>query len=91
MSPPSDPQRSLRIDPIIAVDHQLGGEGRLQCEIACADAWSNVQDGALATVVGFDPTGWTQVRFCLWSAPPASPQRDTQIYAAGHVSLPAAR
>lgn len=59
-----------------------------QRETASANVHSAVQNGALASVVGFDPSGWTQVKFDLWRNPPAQPQPDTQIYAVGHVSLP---
>jgi hypothetical protein len=75
---------SRRITPITAYSDLAA-----QRDIACADARSTVQYGALATVVGFDPTGWTQVQFCLWLTPPAPPEADTQVYAVGHVSLPA--
>lgn len=43
--------------------------------------------GALATLVGFDPTGWKQVRFSLWAELPALAQ-EAQLYTVGHVALP---
>jgi hypothetical protein len=45
------------------------------------------QPGVLASVAGFDPSGWTMVRFALHTdAPAVSPL--TRIYRVGHVSLP---
>lgn len=54
-------------------------------DTAIADARSRT--GALATVVGFDPTGWKQVRFSLWAEPPEIVQ-GAQLYRVGHVALP---
>ena len=49
---------------------------------------ADVEQGALAAVAGFDPTGWTLVRFRLWRERPAPTGATGQIYAVGHVSLP---
>lgn len=61
-------------------------------ELRRRDSDSAVEDvetgGALAAVVGFDPTGWTQVRFRLWAEIP--PGTAGQAYKVGHMSLPAA-
>lgn len=54
-------------------------------DTAIAEARSRT--GALATVTGFDPREWKQLRFSLWPTPPA-PMADAQIYAVGHVALP---
>ena len=54
-------------------------------DVAIAEARSRAS--ALATVVGFDPTGWKQVRFSLWSALPAQ-TKGAQLYTVGHVALP---
>jgi hypothetical protein len=44
-------------------------------------------DGALAALVGFEPTTWTLVRFQLWAEPPSSDRlEDHRIYSVGHVS-----
>lgn len=42
--------------------------------------------GALATVTGFDPTAWRNIRLSLWSALPEASQ-DAQIYTVGHLAL----
>lgn len=52
---------------------------------AIAEAHSRT--GALATAVGFDPTGWRQVRFSLWASAPTLMQ-EAQLYTVGHVALP---
>ena len=52
---------------------------------AVAEAEASLRDGALAAVVGFDPTGWTKVGFELLATPP---REGEQLYAVGHVSLP---
>jgi hypothetical protein len=57
-------------------------------EGAVAEAEAAVRSGALAAVTGFDPTGWTLVRFQLLREPPV-PMDGAQAYAVGHVSLPA--
>lgn len=56
-----------------------------QRDAALAEACART--GALATVTGFDPTAWKQLRFSLWPTLPA-PKAGTQIYAVGHVALP---
>lgn len=44
---------------------------------------------ALASVVAFEPTHWTLVRFRLLAEPPKDPARSgLRIYNAGHLSLP---
>lgn len=53
-----------------------------------ADADAALDDGALAAVAGFDPTGWTEVRFRLWRALPPRVAETAQVYAVGHMSLP---
>ena len=54
-----------------------------------ADAAETVERGALAAVVGFEPTTWTQVRFALWRAPQEIAPRDgRQAYKVGHMSTP---
>lgn len=41
----------------------------------------------LASVVGFDPTAWTRVRFKLWDRlPEARSDRNVQAYRVGHIS-----
>lgn len=55
---------------------------------AMADARSTLERGALAAVTGFDPGGWTIVRFRLWRTPPQAEGDGFQLYAVGHVSLP---
>ncbi|OKH87927.1 DUF4865 family protein [Thalassospira sp. TSL5-1] len=56
-----------------------------------AKAKSASKAGALVAFTGFDPTGWRQVKFCLW---PRLPEFTAgvdagQTYTVGHVSLPA--
>lgn len=53
-------------------------------DAAIAEAHSRT--GALATVVGFDPAGWKQVRFSLWATLPTT--YEAQLYTVGHVALP---
>ncbi|MFV0665322.1 DUF4865 family protein [Denitromonas sp.] len=49
------------------------------------------EPGALAALVGFDPTAWTQVRFQLWGAAhPPVPGPGVAAYTIGHVSTAAA-
>lgn len=59
-------------------------------EIAAARA-AGEGGGALAVVVGFEPTSWTLVRFCLWRDAPAGDAWSgaAQCYQVGHVSLAA--
>ncbi len=45
--------------------------------------------GALAVVVGFEPAGWSLVRFCLWRDRPDAVS-GVQAYGVGHVSVGAA-
>lgn len=54
-------------------------------DAAIAEARSRTE--ALATVVGFDPTGWKQVRLSLWATLP-EPMPEAQLYTVGHVALP---
>ena len=54
-------------------------------DTAIAEAQSRT--GALATIVGFDPTGWKQIRFSLWAELPVLTQ-EAQLYTVGHVALP---
>lgn len=46
--------------------------------------------GALAVVVGFEPGGWTLVRFCLWRERP-DVAAGVQAYRVGHLSVGEAR
>jgi hypothetical protein len=55
---------------------------------AAAEAHAAIQDGALASVAAFDPTGWTFVRFRLWRDASAAIGRQAQVYSVGHLSLP---
>jgi hypothetical protein len=58
---------------------------------AVAYAETAGHEGALAAVVGFDPTAWTMVQFRLWRALPEGQEHRTQAvqtYRVGHVSLP---
>ena len=55
---------------------------------SAAVATAAVRAGSLATVVGFDPTGWTRVKFELLKSAPAETNDGAQVYAVGHVSLP---
>lgn len=59
-------------------------------EIAAART-AGERAGALAVVVGFEPTSWTLVRFCLWREMPASGawSASDQLYRVGHISLAA--
>jgi hypothetical protein len=43
--------------------------------------------GALAAVVGYEPAGWTLVRFRLWSREPRMEGGVATVYAVGHVSM----
>jgi hypothetical protein len=43
--------------------------------------------GALASVAGFEPTSWTRIRFKLWHEMPKVGE-EVQIYRVGHISLP---
>lgn len=53
---------------------------------ADAETEAAMRAGALAVVTGFDPTGWTRMRFRLWSSPPPSASDAGQSYTVGHVS-----
>ncbi|MCG2585605.1 DUF4865 family protein [Massilia sp. TS11] len=57
----------------------------LQAEECQRAADSMAQEGALAAVAGFDPTGWQVMRFRLWDEVPASVD-PTTVYALGHLS-----
>jgi hypothetical protein len=54
-------------------------------DAAIAEARSRT--GALATIVGVDPTAWKQIRFSLWAELPEIAQ-EAQLYTVGHVALP---
>ncbi|KEP71701.1 hypothetical protein DL1_01465 [Thioclava dalianensis] len=56
-------------------------------ERADAKAQSAMQAGALAAIVGFDPTAWRQLLFSLWPKVPVAAEV-AQIYTVGHVSQP---
>lgn len=45
--------------------------------------------GALASVAGFEPTTWTQLRFRLWAAVPRDLRDGVEAYQVGHLSLSA--
>jgi hypothetical protein len=61
---------------------------RRESEAAVADV---ARDGALASVVGFEPTTWTHVRFRLWREPREVDAGDGVVaYEVGHMSLPGA-
>lgn len=60
---------------------------RRESEEAVADVEGR---GALASVAGFEPTGWTQVRFQLWRDAPRDLRDGVQAYRVGHLSLPTA-
>lgn len=60
---------------------------RRESEDAVADV---ERRGALASVAGFAPTGWTRVRFRLWRDAPGELRDGVQAYQVGHLSLPAA-
>lgn len=55
---------------------------------AVAAAQADVGNGALASLAGYDPTGWSLVRFQLWRSLPAKLSDDAQVYAVGHMALP---
>jgi hypothetical protein len=55
---------------------------------AVSEAKDDVKNGALASVVAFDPTGWALIRFRLWLTPPPAKTADGQLYDVGHVSTP---
>ncbi len=48
-------------------------------------AEADIGRGALACVCGFEPTGWTRVRFRLWQKQPDG-REDMQVYRLGHLS-----
>jgi hypothetical protein len=68
----------------IAPHAELAGLRRRESGAARADV---ARDGALASVVGFEPTTWTQVRFRLWRAAHAVPD-GVLAYEVGHMSTP---
>jgi hypothetical protein len=49
------------------------------------------QGGALASVAGFEPTGWTRVRFRLWADRPPAGGAEAASYRVGHLSAPSLR
>ncbi len=60
-------------------------------EIRALDSESAIEDvekrGALASVVAYEPTTWTRVRFRLWrELNDAEPSSSAQIYKVGYVS-----
>ena len=60
---------------------------RTESEVARTD----LAAGALAAVSAFDPTGWTRLRFRLWTKTQPGLARDgQQLYHVGHVSQPGA-
>ncbi|TXI81559.1 MAG: DUF4865 family protein [Cupriavidus sp.] len=73
---------------VVAIDTNISlADLRAEESKAAAEAVSN--GDALASVVAFEPTGWTLVRFRLLAAPPEDPVRSgLQIYNVGHLSLP---
>ncbi|GGZ02592.1 DUF4865 family protein [Pseudoduganella plicata] len=54
-------------------------------EVAASQAAA--QAGALATLAGFEPVGWSLVRFRLWRERPAE-VAGWQVYEVGHMSVP---
>jgi hypothetical protein len=68
----------------IAPHADLAALRRRESEAAVADV---AREGALASVAGFEPTSWTQVRFRLWPAPRAVPD-GVLAYEVGHMSTP---
>ena len=54
---------------------------------AVTQAQDAIDDGALASTVGFDPTGWTKLHFQLWQTPPTVGDA-VQVYDVGYVALP---
>ncbi|MGE0006068.1 MAG: DUF4865 family protein [Parvibaculaceae bacterium] len=56
---------------------------------AVEEARTSADGAALAHVAGFDPQGWTFVRFRLWrDRPAAAVAGGARLYEVGHVSLP---
>jgi hypothetical protein len=53
---------------------------------AIGRAQEQAQNGALASVTGFDPGLWSLVQFSLWSSPPRG-HLPGQKYRVGHVSI----
>jgi hypothetical protein len=68
----------------IAPHADLAALRRRESEAAAADVG---RDGALASVVGFEPTTWTHVRFRLWRALRSIPD-GVLAYEVGHMSTP---
>ncbi|MBR0644681.1 DUF4865 family protein [Plastoroseomonas hellenica] len=60
---------------------------RRESEDAVADV---ERRGALASVAGFEPAGWTRLRFRLWREAPRDLPDGVQAYQVGHLSLSAA-
>jgi hypothetical protein len=59
---------------------------RRESDVATADVGTG---GALASVVAFEPTGWTLVRFRLWEQMPGTALGPAEVaYRVGHLSLP---
>ncbi|HEX7390827.1 MAG TPA: DUF4865 family protein [Acidiphilium sp.] len=59
-------------------------------EIAAAEA--DRAEGALAAVSGYDPGGWSLMRFRLWpDTRPDLAREGRQLYRVGHISQPGAR
>lgn len=68
----------------IASREALDSIQQLECN-AAQDEFN--ASGALASVIGFEPTTWSRVRFKLWSTSPTiDPAAGTQVYRVGHVS-----
>jgi hypothetical protein len=68
----------------IASHDPLDGIQQSECDVATDEVNTR---GRLASVVGFEPTTWSRVRFKLWSTPPeAALTAGTQVYQIGHVS-----
>jgi hypothetical protein len=55
-------------------------------EVAASQA--ALEAGALATLAGFEPVGWSLVRFRLWRERPVDAE-GCQVYEVGHMSVPA--
>jgi hypothetical protein len=70
----------IPIPPHTRLDELRAGETRRARDLV-------EKHGALAAVVGFEPTTWSIVRFQLWAqSPPTSVVPDSCLYAVGHVS-----
>ena len=53
---------------------------------AMPETRSDIENGALGSVVAFDPTGWTLIRFRLWRTASSAKAAGGQLYTVGHVS-----